>query len=359
MRKAGIYIPYLNTIGGGERYAMTVASCLAQSGWQVDVFWDERGMGKRLEERLGLDLRKVNFVSNIFKEKLVKKQQLMKNYDFIFFVSDGSIPFLFGKRNILHFQIPFHNVGGKKLLNRVKLKRIDTIICNSRFTKGFIDKEYGVKSEVVYPPVGVKEFKPGKKEDIILSVGRFSRLMQAKRQDVLIDGFKQTRKGDKSRLISRYKLILAGGTDVGKDEAFEKLKKEARGQPIEIIENPPFTELKKLYAQAKIFWHAAGFGTDENKEPEKVEHFGIVTVEAMAAGCVPVVINKGGQPEIVSHNLNGLLWNSKQELVKQTLKLIKDEKLREKLAKAAQKRAQNFSQEKFCQEIVKLSQCFS
>lgn len=352
--KAGIYNSYLDTLGGGERYTMTMAHCLAQKDWRVDVFWDDRGIGKRLEERLGIDLKNVNFVPNIFKENFFKKYQLMKNYDLIFFLSDGSIPFLSAKKNILHFQIPFHDVGGKTPLNRIKLRNVDVVVCNSKFTKKFIDKEYGIKSRVVYPPVAVEEFKPGSKENIILSVGRFSRLMQAKRQDVLISGFKQMREADGSGLLKGWKLILAGGTDVGKDKSFEELKKKSKGLPIEIKENPPFSELKKLYAQAKIFWTATGFGVDEDKEPEKVEQFGITTVEAMAAGCIPVVINKGGQPEIVNHNQNGLLWNSIQELKEETFKLTKDAKLREKLSKAAQKRALDFSQKRFCQEVREL-----
>ena len=347
--RAGIYDPYLDTLGGGERYTMTVAYCLAQKGWQVDVFWDDRGIGKKLKERLGIDLRKINFAPNIFQKKFFQKQQQMKSYDLIFYLSDGSVPFLFAKKNILHFQVPFHDVGGKKPLNTIKLKRIDAVICNSRLTKKFIDEEYGVKSQVIYPPVAVEEFKPGQKKNIILSVGRFSRLMQAKRHDVLIDSFTQMTEG-----LDDWQLILAGGTDVGKDKAFEELKKSLKGFPIEIKENPSFSELKKLYAQAKIFWTAAGFGVDENKEPERVEQFGITTVEAMAAGCVPIVINKGGQPEIVNHNQNGLLWKSKQELIEQTLKIIKDNKLREKLAKAAQKRAKDFSQKRFCHEFRKI-----
>jgi glycosyltransferase involved in cell wall biosynthesis len=34
----------------------------------------------------------------------------------------------------------------------------------------------------------------------------------------------------------------------------------------------------------------------------------------MAAGCVPVVVNKGGQPEIVEHGKNGFVWNTLDEL---------------------------------------------
>ena len=47
-----------------------------------------------------------------------------------------------------------------------------------------------------------------------------------------------------------------------------------------IHENCPFEELIKLYEKAKIFWHGAGFGENENLNPEKMEHFGITTVSA-------------------------------------------------------------------------------
>lgn len=351
---AGIFDPYLDTLGGGERYAVTVAHCLAQKSWGVNIFWDDRKIQKKIRERFGLNLKGVNFVPNIFKKPLFRRYQVLKKYDLIFYISDGSIPFLFARNNILHFQIPFHGVNGRRLLNKIKSNKINEIVCNSQFTKRFIDEEYGIRSRVIYPPVAVEEFKAAEKENLILSVGRFSQLMQAKRQDVLIDGFKRMVKTDLSGSLKKWRLILAGGSDVGKDESFGWLKREAKGLPIEIIENPPFGKLKELYAKAKIFWLATGFGANERKDPEKVEHFGIATIEAMAAGCVPVVIAKGGQKEIVSEAQDGLLWKSKKELVEKTLLLIKERKLWQELSKAAHKKAQVFSQERFCHELEKI-----
>jgi len=37
--RAAIYDPYLDTLGGGERYCLTVAEILLKNGWQVDLFW--------------------------------------------------------------------------------------------------------------------------------------------------------------------------------------------------------------------------------------------------------------------------------------------------------------------------------
>jgi glycosyltransferase involved in cell wall biosynthesis len=90
-----------------------------------------------------------------------------------------------------------------------------------------------------------------------------------------------------------------------------------------------------LLQSAKIYWHATGFAEDETTHPERMEHFGITTVEAMAAGCVPVVINKGGHPEIIQHGVNGFLWNTREELKQYTTVLIQDKALRGRMAATA------------------------
>ena len=63
--RAGIFDPYLDTLGGGERYMMTVAESLVKQGWEVDIFWDDRGVRQGIEERLGISLKKIKFVPNV------------------------------------------------------------------------------------------------------------------------------------------------------------------------------------------------------------------------------------------------------------------------------------------------------
>src|SRR5207247_4766844 len=88
----------------------------------------------------------------------------------------------------------------------------------------------------------------------------------------------------------------------------------------------------RLYEESSLYWHATGFGTDSELEPEKQEHFGITTCEAMSMGCVPVVIRRGGQPEIVEHGRSGYLWNSEDELERYTWLLTENEALRQQVA---------------------------
>lgn len=344
--KLGIYNPYLDTLGGGERYSLSIGEFFLKNGWKVEVFWENNEIIDRIQNRFGLDLKKMKVNSRLYKlfsskGKLFSKFNKTKEYDFIFYVSDGSVPWLFGKKNVILFQAPFHDVGGKDVVNQLKLKNIDKAICYSKFVKNIIDKEFGIDA-LVLAPFAAEEFKSTKKEKIILSVGRFDNLLHNKRQDILIKVFKEVCQQG----LKGWILYLAGGTIHGK-EWVKNLKKKASGFPVKIVTNISFKDLINLYGKAEIYWHAAGFEVDEKKQPEKMEHFGLTTLEAMKSRAVPIVFAGGGQKEIVKHKKSGFLWKTEKELIKHTLEIINNKRLFLKLSKETQKRAKDFSKEKF------------
>jgi dUTP pyrophosphatase len=117
---------------------------------------------------------------------------------------------------------------------------------------------------------------------------------------------------------------------------------------IELEPNLGLDELSKLYGRATLFWHACGLNA---YEPEKSEHFGMTTVEAMQCHTVPIVIKRGGQPEIVEHGKSGYLFDDITSLKEYTLTLIKDEKMRVEMSGEAFQRSQKFSLECFNREI--------
>jgi glycosyltransferase involved in cell wall biosynthesis len=105
--------------------------------------------------------------------------------------------------------------------------------------------------------------------------------------------------------------------------------------------------LRDLYGRASIYWHAAGLGEDVERHPDRYEHFGITTVEAMSAGAVPVVIDAAGQVEIVQQGVSGYRFATLDGLVRHTEHLIADPRWREQLSRAAEARARDFGWDSF------------
>lgn len=303
--------------------------------------------------RFDLDLSNVGTRPNVFGKKirLLSRLALLRNYDFAIYLSDGSIPTPLARRNILHFQVPFILKDGRRLSNKLKLARYLTIVVNSKFTKKYIDETYGISSQVIYPPCDFSFFRPPagrrEKENIILSVGRFSKIFGGKKQEVLIDAFKNF-----CRKYPDWRLILAGGLQ---DENYvEKLRGITNGFPVKVLVNLSADNLRELYAKAKIYWHATGYGEDLERYPERAEHFGISICEAMAAGCVPVVFDGGGIPEIVDNGRDGFLWSDEENLLTQTARLVDDENLLLKLVGHARAKAKRFSKEQFLANFAKI-----
>jgi len=351
--RIGIFDPYLDTLSGGEKYMLSVASCLAQEH-EVFIFWDKE---KEVEvrqsalEKLGIDLSSVKFYSNIFDKKtsLLSRFAQSWKFDAIVYLSDGSIP-LVGTRLYVHFQFPIEWVNGKSPKTKLKLSFVKDVVCNSYFTKHFIDRKLNVNSKVLYPPVVINRDEKTKRENVILHVGRLyvdEKGSNYKKQDIMIKVFK---KMVDNGLKDWRLIIVVGARDKGR-ASLNKLREMSKGYGIEVIENPSQEELWESYSKAAIYWHATGFDEDLEKHPERAEHFGISTVEAMGTGVVPVVINAGGQKEIVEDGKNGYLWNNLVEFTHRTESLIKDPKLMGKMSKEAIVRSKIFSKDRFCRDL--------
>lgn len=320
---------------------LEAAAALASLGYQIDFGWDNQEEINSLLSALSVRLPRFGLqpaIKSLYHHgSPLAMWRATRVYDLVFYLSDGSIPLLGGRNNILHFQIPHQHVGGRKLANQLKLKNIHHVVVNSQFTKRLIDEEYRVNSAVIYPPVTA--IKPGKKTKTILSVGRFDSSINIKKQDVLIQAFRQL-----SPQLPGWKLVLVGGSSNREWE--QRLQQLAKGLPVDFRFNAKHDELVGQYAQASIYWHAAGYQVDPGAHPELCEHFGITTVEALSAGCLPLVVGKGGQTEIIAEA--DYYWDSLDELVTKTLRFAKSPTLpRVELS--------SFSAKRFAQAIQALS----
>jgi glycosyltransferase involved in cell wall biosynthesis len=176
---------------------------------------------------------------------------------------------------------------------------VDCFIANSQFVARRIQQYYGRESIVVFPPVAVEKFinVPRTPEDFYLFFGQ---LAKYKRLDIAI----------KACIMAKRRLIIAGSG--------AKIKGIKSGL-IEYRDAVKDSEAVELLARAKALLFPG------------IEDFGIVPVEAMAAGCPVIAYRKGGAVETVLENVTGLFF---------------DEQTPESLAKAMFELESNYT--RFC-----------
>jgi glycosyltransferase involved in cell wall biosynthesis len=214
----------------------------------------------------------------------------------------------------------------------------------SQFALDWTRRRWSVECDVLHPPVG--RMAEGRKERLLLSVSRFAPL---KKQPELIAAFRDL----EPALPAGWTFACAGGLDDSAESKahFARAESAAAWAPVQFHCNRPRAELEALYGRASIFWHAMGYGEDLERFPERMEHFGIVTVEAMSAGCVPVVFDAGGQAEIVRHGIDGFRWKTLDELQRYTRRLATDDSLRGSMSSAAMERAAIYSKAGYLEAI--------
>ena len=377
--KIGIYTPYLWNLGGGEKYICKIAEILSQEDDVAFIAFETPNFAE-LESRLSVDLSKVT-VDYIQKPSLklpgritfiqrlnnfilsYKISKRTGKYDlFINQVNHSDLPSL--ARNSFYIcQVPPTEwVRPSRMKNSIftdlffdpKLKSYDKVIVYSFFVKEWAERYYDREIEVIYPAVDTEQFRPAQKEDSIISVGRFFTRGHCKKQLEMIKAFKQLYKTNKELTNWKYHLIGGVSDRYTSQQYLRECQEEARDYPVHFHINAPFKLLKEFYGMSKIFWHATGLGEDEDRHPERMEHFGIPTIEAMSAGCVPIVINRGGQPEIVRNRIDGFLWDDVEELKEYTLSSMNDGILWHKMSQSSIERSEKFGSARFINEVYKL-----
>jgi glycosyltransferase involved in cell wall biosynthesis len=356
-KKVALYNPYLDVLGGGEKHILSIIKIFEDFGFTPYVFWDTN-LKKKIERILGLNFKNLFFLPNIFKKKstlsFFKNLFVLKKFDYFFYVTDGSYFFSLAKKNFVFAMVPDKNLYQLNLINRLKLLNWQ-FIANSSFTSFWL-KKWGINAWVITPYIDEKLFKLNrqKKEKVILSVGRFFSHLHSKKQDIIIKTFKKIKQ--KNSLFKNFKLILAGGLKEKDKDYFNYLQK-ITADDCSIIFKPNISqkELYRLYQKATFFWHFTGYGVDEEKYPQNVEHLGITPLEAMAAGCLTFCYKAGGPRTLIEDGLNGFSFNSEKELIRKMENIIFDKRMQKNIKKNAYDFVfKNFSYEVFKEKVKKL-----
>ncbi len=374
---------------GSERYALAITEALAPQHQVEFIHHKPHLNAEHLAKFSGAVLEGVSFryvaieprptpTQNPLRRYQNEKnwhRNLSESYELFLNIGHDIPPFCHAPNGVLITLFPAFNPTyiwpqpGEKLLDLSQLrKRVERVyhfwewkqrmdsyrlkLSISHFVQGWVQKRWGAPSEVLYPAFdGVFEERP--KENLIINVGRYAVKGVLKRQLEMTQVYAAIHDGQ--QLPPGWKLLCAGAVGASPEEEtyYEKVRALGEAHGAQIEANTPWPQLQNAYERAKIFWHAAGYGAEES-HPQEVEHFGIVTLEAMAAGCVPIVINKGGQPEIVQHGINGFVWNTLDELKQYTLLLAQNETLWQQMSQAARQRAQSFNREAFRRRLFEV-----
>jgi len=211
--------------------------------------------------------------------------------------------------------------------------RIDKIIANSHFVARRCFLYYGKNSDVVYPPINIKFFNIANQKEVYST---------QKRKVLLFGAWTPYKK-----MYESLKILVENGISViaaGHGSDLIKAKKDFSKNVIFYI-NPKDNEIPNIYSQAHTLLFPA------------IEDFGIVPLEATAAGLWVVAPNQGGTKETVINNVTGFTFDesSKESMLNAVnLSLKKDITSNDKnnMYLHVEKFSEEIFQQKFCKSVL-------
>jgi len=217
-------------------------------------------------------------------------------------------------------------VPHQRKLDYEAAQNVDVFIANSTETQKRIKKYYGKPSTVIHPPVDVDRFEPARtRGDYYMTMGR-------------------------QLPYKRYDLVVA---------ACSKL-----GVPLKVFGNGPAHEDLVKMAGSSVSFYTDRFGDASDTELEKAlnhakgwiyaaeEDFGIVQVEALAAGAPVITYGKAGALDIVQDGESGVLFY--EQSVKAITEAIKKAEQIDFLPGTLRRKAKRFDKGMFLTKVRKV-----
>lgn len=330
---------------GGYDFNLKVAEALSARGHRVDIVHyttvPRRCRGARLVGSLHTAFRVASFRPDVL--------VVSRSYTFMvplrLILGLWRVPVLY----LVH-HLEWRDSGGEPgrlrlAVIRWLIRRGNLIWCNSRATfTGLVGMGLEPEKLRVIPPgftpfetTGVRK-EPGSPA-LLLCVGA---LTERKGQETVLRACAAL--GDRD-----FRLVLAGSPEEEPDYA-ERVAGLAESPELSgKVEMPGHLrkpELRKLLQEADILLHGAPW-----------EAYGIALAEGMWAG-LPVVASKGGAvPELVTHGVEGLLYDPGDpgRMAGHVALLIDDGERRRRMGSAARLRAEGFyTWKRTCEEFVSL-----
>jgi len=356
--RIGVFHPALNMYGGAEFVALVVANTLAQERFDIDFFANNEINQNALRNMMGeamnssvqatvkpsplaprgtWDILEAAYRSFIFKQRI---DIVVDTYSSAIFPWSDVIYVHYPFLNDYHYRRNFPYIKNPRLQRVVglphalfsqKLQNYEDklIIANSKFTAAATARCINADIKVIYPPVPSVFF-----QDSIVNSPKDSR----KDAVITVSRFGLDKGLEKIPLIAKLTRTDVSFKIMGllhDPKAYElikyKIKEFAVTEKVTLSANAPRSEVKNALKESKLYLHTM-IG----------EHFGISIVEAMAAGCIPIVHNSGGMREFVPPEY-------RYETIEEAAKIIENSLSRWTSNEAARMRriAEEFREENF------------
>lgn len=360
--------PHANVFRGGELVGMYVAKVLAERH-KVTLLTD-RFDERKLLHRFGLSLTGIRVLMvthwelrpilpkvggyqslawrELFHDRLVERIIRSNGYDAIFSTWDLEctprtetptllychFPYLAYHNSVSLVDSAYYALPDRLLRRRIESLRV--ILANSIFTRDHILSHWRRDADVVYPPCPPIQNDPERKEDLVVTIG-IGKYRSSRRYEVLFEI---------ARLLNRSKFFLIGTLqdtpelDAGySPSGYYNLLLESKPENVELCVDVSRRVLEDYLRRAKVYLHIT-----EN------EPFGVSVVEAMSAGCIPVVHKSGGPLETVDPEC-GYFWRTPNQAATQISEILADEALRKTKSSVAVDVAKRFEPGLFEEKI--------
>jgi UDP-glucose:(heptosyl)LPS alpha-1,3-glucosyltransferase len=351
MHKIAVIIPKYGLIGGAEQFASELTSRLVSStGYDFHIYanhWKESSTPTTFHKTPVVSFPKfmttpsfaywAQYKTNRIHYSIVHSHERIFNADI--YTMHG-IPHRYWVHNIRRKQMSLFDSATawveKKMVYDGNCKKF---IAVSNLTKNIFLQEYNIEPDrvaVINPGVDLNDYIPPDKDSVRNNIRRELGINVAE-PVIIFAAMNFEIKGLDDVLFSlaklkaqnkKFKLIVVGKGNIKK---YTKLAKYVR-----IVSDVIFTgllnreKLRRLYMAGDIYIMLSKFDT-----------FGLVVLEAMAAG-LPVIISKNvGAKDMVRENENGYIISdtSDTDYIAAKISLLLDENIRRKMADAARQTA--------------------
>ncbi|MCS7385723.1 MAG: glycosyltransferase [archaeon GB-1867-005] len=301
----------LNSTGGGERVCLHIIKALMEAGHDVSLATVEKTNWNKVFTVMGIKLPRIPReysltrqlrMFGIYQRQLlfINVLRLRRKYDLII-NTHGDTMIVPSDITYMHFPTimilrgewsPYVKYSKslfwrayftpyELLLNFTKSTLNKTLLLtNSEFSKEIIMKYVNRDAIIVYPPVEIDDYltysENDDRDDAVIVISRF---MPEKHLHLV---------PYVAKLLPKVKFYIIGSVRGFKsEEYFNKivnLKNKLNINNLTLIPNAPHKVKLELLSKCKVLLHLYPY-----------EHFGIVVVEGLASGCLPVVHQSGGQ----------------------------------------------------------------